>query len=303
MPSTPEEGMARERVMLVILSTITALLGSVFSSLLFVAPVPLAVLIFRHGLRVGIVTALMASLLAGAFMQHPAAMLLVLLVLGLGVAIGEGLRDDLTLNQILAVGWGTALLAFVALYAISRFIFHIDLVDATVRLWLEQLTRLTGRPEGAAFSEPELAQLSAHLRAMLPGMMVLSAAGISLCNYWLTGRWLSRLGVAVPWFPSFARWRLPWYLTWGYIAGLGLPLLQGLFGAPWLVPVGNNLELVFRSVFLVQGLAVVWFYLTRWGVRRAIIIALAGLSLVAGPLLVFVGLLDAWFDLRRLDRP
>jgi uncharacterized protein YybS (DUF2232 family) len=300
MPSTPSESTARERIVLVILTVVTAVFGTLLSSMLFVAPVPLAVLICRHGLRAGIATALVAALSAGAFMQHPAAVLLVLLVLGLGVAIGEALRDGLSLNQTLAVAWAAAFLAFAALYGISRLVFQIDLIDATVQLWLDQLVRLAGRPGGVALSEAELAEFSSHLKSILPGMMALSSGGIAFFDYWLTGRWLVRLGMEVPWFAPFARWRFPWYFTWGYIAGLGLPLLQGLLRAPWLIPVSANLELVFRFVFLLQGVAVLWFYLTRWGVRRFIAVLLIMISFLAGPLLVFVGLLDAWFDLRRL---
>jgi uncharacterized protein YybS (DUF2232 family) len=299
--SEPEA--ARERVALIMFTTVSAVAGMLISSVLFIAPVPLAVLIYRHGLRPGIIAAIVSGLLAGFIMQHPAATLLILLVLGLGVAIGEALRDGLSFNQTMLVAWGGAFLAFGALYAVSGLLFGIDLIEATTKTWLEQLVRIMGVQGMQPLSAAELENLAAHLRSLLPGMLALSAGGISLLDYWFTGRWLRRLGSEIPWFPPFAQWDFPWYLAWGYIAGIGLPLLRGIIKSPLLIPVATNFELVFRFIFMVQGLAVIWYYLTRRGGRRAIAFVLTGLSLLFSPAVVLIGLLDAWFDLRRLKRP
>ena len=302
MASDPGEKTGRERFILVVITFITALLSTVFSTMLILAPVPLAVLIYRHGLRPGISTALFSGILVGGLLQHPIPMLLIIFVLALGVAIGEALRDGFNVRQILLVGWAVTFLAFTAFFLVSRYTFGIDLVEAAVDVWLEQLGKFTTASGGIPLSEEELAQLSGHLRAIWPGTMAISSVFVCVVNYWLVRRWLSRLGEEVPSFTPFARWRVPWYLTWGYIAGLGIPLLPGISRTPWLIVLAANLELVSRFLFTVQGLAVMWFYLTRWGVRKWIRIIIAGLSALVMPLLVFIGLLDSWFDLRRLDR-
>lgn len=293
--------MARERVTLAIITVLTALLGTFLSSLLFMSPVPLAILVFRHGLRPGIVTALSTGIIVAVSAQHPMAMLLVLLVLGLGVAIGEALRDDFSLGQTLVVAWAASLLTFVVLYLVSYYVLGIDMVEVTVQMWLEQLMRLAGEPTGM-FTDADLAKLAAELRTMLPGMTILASVGIATFDYWLIGRWLIRLGSAVPWFPPLEQWRFPWFFAWGYIAGLGLPLLNDLIRWPWLMPLAINLEVVFRFVFLVQGVAVLWFFLRKWRVRRFKTVLMITLAILAPRLLVFVGLLDSWFDLRRIDR-
>lgn len=301
MSSMSGEELARERVALGIVTVVTALVGTLLSSVLYAAPVPLAVLIYRHGLRPGIITALVAGGVAVFVVGHPAAMMLVLLVLGMGVAIGEALRDELSLRQTLTVSWAVAFLSFAGMYAVSRWIFHVDLIDATVRAWLDQLVRMSDSVSKAPVTEQEISQLIMQTRTVLPSMMALSALVLSVLEYWLTGRWLLRLGEAIPWFPPLARWRFPWYLAWGYIIGLGLPLLDGILKVPILIPIATNMVLFFRFVFLLQGLVVLWFYLMRWNVRKPVAVILLLLSLFATPLFVFVGLLDTWFDLRRLD--
>jgi uncharacterized protein YybS (DUF2232 family) len=301
MSSDPGAQMGRERLILIFITLITAVLGTIFSSMLVFAPAPLAVLLYRHGLRSGISTALLSGLVVGGLMQHPIPMILVLFVLGLGVAIGEAWRDGLTLRQTLTVGWGAAFLAFAAFFIVSKLVFGIDLLDEALKLWVEQLGRIGTVGGALPLSEAELAKISKHLRTVWPGMMAMSSACICFANYWLAGRWLLRLGADVPWFPPFAHWRFPWYFTWGYIAGIGLPLLPAGLQTSWLLALAANLEMIFRFVFAVQGLAVVWFYLSRWGVRKWVTIIIAVLSTILMPVLVFVGLLDSWFDLRRLD--
>lgn len=300
MPSETGEEMARERAALIGITVITALLGTFVASVLFVAPVPLALLIYRHSLRSGIITALAAGSLAGLFMGSPAAMVLVLLVLGIGVAIGEALRDGLSLNQILSVSWGVAFLSFIGLYVAARVLFGIDLISETAQMWFDQLEKVARSPGGMALPYEEMTAFINRMRTVMPGMMAVTAAGISVADYWLTGRWLMRIGVQIPWFAPFARWRFPWYVSLGYLAGLGLPMLQDKVRIPWLAALGANLELVFYFVFLIEGMAVLWFYIMRWNIRKWVGLALETIAVFFAPLIIAVGLLDSWLDLRRL---
>ncbi|MGI6082034.1 MAG: YybS family protein [Limnochordia bacterium] len=302
MSSDPGVPMGRERLFLVFATLITAVLGTIFSSVLVLAPAPLAVLLYRHGLRSGITAALLSGIVVGVLMQHPIPMILILFMLGLGVALGEAWRDGLSLQQTLIVGWAAAFLAFGAFFYVSRLVFGVDLLDETLKLWIEQLNRIGTTAGGAlALSERELAAVSSHLRMVWPGMTAMSSAFVCFVNYWIAGRWLQRLGAKIPWFPPFGHWRFPWYYTWGYIAGVGLPLLPGTLRTSWLLALAANLEMVFRFVFAIQGLAVVWFYLSKWNVRRWVAVTITVLLTLLTPLMVLIGLLDSWFDLRRID--
>jgi uncharacterized protein YybS (DUF2232 family) len=108
------------------------------------------------------------------------------------------------------------------------------------------------------------------------------------------------MGAKIPWFPPFAHWRFSPHFTWGYLGGILLPMLAARLQAPFLVPIAVNFEVVFRFVFLVQGAAVFWFYLNRWRVRKPVGVILVALTMLVPPFPIVIGLLETWFDLRRL---
>jgi hypothetical protein len=110
-----------------------------------------------------------------------------------------------------------------------------------------------------------------------------------------------RFGMALPEAPPMTQWR-PWdELIWVLIGALVLAFL----GVSWLEDVALNAVVVMSVVYAAQGLGLLRFFTKRHGVPRALeltfYIALLfvqpGLAMIA---LAFGGLLDTWFDWRRL---
>ncbi|HHT26924.1 MAG TPA: DUF2232 domain-containing protein [Firmicutes bacterium] len=301
MPSNSGEEMITERFQLIILTFMAVLFGIFFSTAWFLAPVPLALIVARHQLRTGILTALGAGALVGLFLG-PGILIQVILVLSVGIAIGEAVRDKLSFGQILTVTTGVTYLAFVLLYVVTERLAQVDLMEEWMEALSNQLTALFSASADSAGVAQELSLLLSQIRMMLPGWFFLLAAMISTVDYWIAGRWMKRLDMKVPWFPSFSHWRFPWYYSWGYIAGIGLPIVARLWNLHFLLPVAANLELVFSFLYVVQGLAVIWFYMGFWHVPKVPAIIICLLISLYAPLPIFIGLLDVWFNLRRLKQ-
>lgn len=109
-----------------------------------------------------------------------------------------------------------------------------------------------------------------------------------------------RLGLLLPAPLPLSLWR-PWEeLIWVLIAALGLSLL----GDGLLADLGLNLIVLMGMIYGVQGLAVLRFFAQRQRVPLLVeLLFYIGLFLVAGLaflLLAGLGLLDTWFDWRRL---
>ena len=109
-----------------------------------------------------------------------------------------------------------------------------------------------------------------------------------------------RLGLLLPAPLPLALWR-PWEeLIWVLIAALGLSLL----GDGLLADLGLNLIVLMGIIYGVQGLAVLRFFAQRQRVPLLVeLLFYIGLFFVAGLaflLLAGLGLLDTWFDWRRL---
>lgn len=109
-----------------------------------------------------------------------------------------------------------------------------------------------------------------------------------------------RLGLALPNSLPLALWR-PWEeLIWVLIAALGLSLL----GDGLLADLGINLIALMGVIYGVQGLAILRFFAQRQRVPLLVeLLFYIGLVFVLGLaflLLAGLGILDTWFDWRRL---
>lgn len=115
------------------------------------------------------------------------------------------------------------------------------------------------------------------------------------------GLWGARhLQLVLPQDRPFPLWRLWDELIWGLIAAL----ILGLLGSGLVEGLALNLVVVVGVLYAVQGLALVRFFVCRLGISRLLellfymlLLFTSGLALIA---LAGLGLLDTWFDWRRL---
>ncbi len=164
--------------------------------------------------------------------------------------------------------------------------------------FLEQFQAL-----GMAVEEESGQTLSAMIDAVLrvqPAIEMAILLLIFVVAYRLSRGLALRLGLSLPSPLPLLLWR-PWEeLIWVLIAALGLSLL----GDGLLADLGLNLIVLMGIVYAVQGLAVLRFFALRQRVPALVeLLFYVGLFFVAGLaflLLAGLGLLDTWFDWRRL---
>ena len=147
--------------------------------------------------------------------------------------------------------------------------------------------------------------MSAAAKKMYPffvGLGILGQAIIILAGLWLLARAVG--AESSPWrLPPFPRWRLPFYVVWTVIAGLGLFLTR------WspLCDAGLNLALLGALVLSIQGIAVQVFVTNRMLSPVGRVVYWAVMGMFFAPLVVVsgvvLGLADQWWDIRRLDAP
>lgn len=141
-------------------------------------------------------------------------------------------------------------------------------------------------------------QLARQALKILPsvfGLGIVGLAGMLLALVWLTTRLLG-VKVGVSPLPPFGRWRLPFYLVWALVAGLGLFITR----LPVAASAGLNLALAVGTLLSVQGAAVQWQITGRTMglVPRVIYLLVAGFLFLP---LVLLGLADQWLDFRKLE--
>ncbi len=281
----------------------------------FIWPVPIAVLILRHGLRAGIMATVVSGLLL-LMLTGPVNVLVTLAGFGLiGIVLGYTLRLKLAAPQVIlwcAVGSAVSIIA--SLY-LAGFLIGVDPIDAMIeaqtmaieqiRPWTEQLASQSGQQ--AAQMEQMLEQMPSLMRMILPSVIVVAAVFSSFINF-LVARWvLKRMGSEVVSLPAFAEWRFPKWCVYMYLLGLGLSLFGDYTGVDFLRPLGINLLTAFGYLFLVGGVALATFFFKQSKVSRNIKIGLGVFIFVffayVFQLLVYVGIFDSIFNYRlRLSK-
>lgn len=144
--------------------------------------------------------------------------------------------------------------------------------------------------------------VAGRIYPLVIGIGLVGEAAVILVLVWLAGRTLGRTPIG--WrFGSFSRCRLPFYLVWMLVIGLGLMLTRLPAWGDW----GLNLALFAALILSIQGIAVQVFVIGRMlsPVGRLVFWTMMGvffppLVIASG---VILGLADQWLDFRRLDRP
>ncbi len=127
---------------------------------------------------------------------------------------------------------------------------------------------------------------------------VLGQAGVTLALVWLLARPLG-LVVGLTGLRPFLQWRVPFYVVWMLVVGIGLFLTRQAF----LIPVGITLMVLAAMLISVHGFAIQVFLTSRvmFGPGKMVFWLVMGVFfwfvlLLSGLLL---GLADQWIDLRR----
>lgn len=328
----PSEGgrSADGRLMLAATTVLLSLAGAFFLvPLLLVAPVPLAVLVYRDGYRSGTATAVLTLVLVGftqrrmfagapaglsldALQSYSMTTMVALITIGLiGMVIGGAWREGASWRQAFWLAVGAAVMPGALVWAAAMVFQGVDLFVTVFDHWMEVVRTVVREAEQSGLSADALGTLEqavvdaeisfALARPLFPGLIVVGALIGAFVNTSLARLILVRFGNNPPAFVPFVRWRLPWQFALGFILGHALLLLavvgdNGVAGV-----VGHNLLIVFNTLFAVQGVAVAWHWFGRRAVAlpiRVVLLLIVFWWLPAVP--AWTGVLDTWLNFRKL---
>lgn len=300
-----------EGAMLAAITVLMVYLGVHIGLVGLIIPVPLALLVYRHGLRAGIIVSLTSSMVS-ALALNSVFLALELIIIGvLGIAIGMALREKFTISQTFLVGIGADIISTILKVFSYSLIFGRNLIEMYLELWeessgywVEIWQQLNLPPEVIAEYQQMIETIPMALQMLLPALLLGMAVVRAWANLWVLRLILKRLGDNIPWFPRFIHWRFPAYFFWGFILGRVAMLISAFI--PWEIweRLALNLDVIFLYTFLIQGLAVIWFYFDKYKVAKVLRVIFVIFMFQPGTLIVLlfsiVGVLDVWFDFRRL---
>ncbi len=246
-----------------------------------------------------------------------AGLLVVIWLFCLGVLVGLFAKGERPFRMVVTFSATAAVALVLAWVALLNVIGGMDLygdgvesLQAALEVDSPILTELL-TTEALEQVEESLPEISRQLPYLLPTLIVaVLLAGAVSVTAGLIRILDKQTESSMRRIPPFVMWKVPWYLSWGFVLSLGALTVPSLVGAS--VPVIDRLEgigngglLLLGPFYLVQGAAIIVFHLRRVTQSKALLGAVLALLLFI-PLLsqavLFLGLFDTWFDLRRIDK-
>jgi len=302
----------------------------------YVTPIPLTLLVVRHGARVAVLAALVAALIAAALGGPLTGLVIILTFAPLGIALGVLLRVPRPASRMLLVCGVVATASILVNLALTLAISGFNPVTTTVdamRQGQENAVRFYSR---LGISREQLEQMSGVMRQVvdlmpriIPLLIVVGGVTTAYVNFEVTRFVLRRFGIAVSALPPVSSWRAPTVFLWTLPVGMGLLWVSSVWPVPFPLPgetlrmlppddltavvrtaaprfpalhaLGLNLSVLAQMVYSMLGLVAAWVLLERYGAPRWLRWAALAFAFTSPPLgiaVFFLGLADAAFDLR-----
>lgn len=308
----------------------------------FACPIPLTVVVSRHGFRTGALSALVAALIAAMIGGPITGLTIALTFAPMGLALGAAVRAKLPAGRTLLLVSAVATVSLVANLGITLAVSGVNPYTLSIEGMREgQQTTLDFYAKlgvDRAALEQQLGpmrQMIALMPRLIPILVVIGAVTMTYINFEVSRFVLRRVGHSLPALPPVTAWRIPalfvWLLPLSFVLQLwarSAPVPMSHLGQtlrrlppddvmaimrgsatrlPLVESVALNLGYLAQITFLLMGLVVAWVLLERYDTPRWLrwmLILIAFTTPALGILLFFLGLADAVFELRaRWRRP
>lgn len=291
-----------------------SLLNLIFGFFSFLVPVPLAIIIYRHNLKTGMIVAFAAAMVSSLFLMSPLIGIDLLIVGILGIALGAALKENFKFIYLLLIGVGASVIGSIIRISSLAVISGFDPIESYTEITeglTQQILELFERgsiPEELLMQYTEiLSILPSMMQMMMPLLLVIIGFAETIIALIVLRIIFSRFKVMIPGIPPFITWKFPWYFVWGFIIAKAFGILLSYFPYELLQMVVVNMDVLFSVIFSIQGLSLGWYYLTRAGMSKILRIIVTILVLLTGNYLIYyllmiAGVLDTWFDFRKLTK-
>lgn len=285
------------------------LLGSVMGLFL---PIPIIVLTVKNKPVYVVVSALVAIFISGLIISFINSITLGAVALMVGLPIGFAIKQKQ--RNLLALLFGTigAAIGFLIVFKILEVTTGVTLIqtiEESFTMSMDVQTGLTSAIEGMGVDTTgslEEAQLLLNemlyiMKLIMPAMILVFSMFYSAVNLAFSHQVLKRLRIDhIPMGP-FEQFSYPKHMAYGSVGMIVLAYLVGSIGVVDVDLLSANFAYLFITVFSVQGMAVIYYFMKKRSGKASGIIVIVLLAII-GLLnyIAFLGFFDVMMDLRKL---
>lgn len=283
---------------LLAVSLYAPLIGNI--SLLFI-PLPIILYRLQHDRTSTIfvtVIGVVISLLIGGILIVPVAITFGLI----GFVIGDTIQTGKSkLYTFMATGL-TLLMTLIATYVIAVLVFNFN----AMKVLLEGINEMQGtmrmmteKYEGlpANYDENITAMLT-YYEHVIPSAFILAVYLLTFVLLTLNLTVVNRLGHKVQRFPPFREMKLPVFIVILYGVILLLQFTMKMEVGSTIYLLHANATVILRSLFLLQGISFVLYYLNGMNVPKAVTVLGAVFAVLLSQVTTLLGILDAGTNIR-----
>ncbi|SKC88320.1 YybS family protein [Maledivibacter halophilus] len=275
--------------------------------LLIFLPAPFIIIGVKNGMRYSVISLIVASIMIGIF-TGPLKAVLFIVTAGLSsIVIVYMVEKKYSFNLIFLFGSIASVISIIiSLALMPKFIGigFVELMEKTIDQ-TRQIYNNFFEMAGTDFEQKEeiLSMLDVYL-IIIPFLIIVSSAFTTYVNYVASGAVLRRMGLTIEKPRKFSYFKLPTNFVMGAFVIVILTYITNKFDIINSDALNFNIGLLFEVVFIMLGLAVVSFFIEKKGIKdtfRRIILVFILLTRFFNVLLFLVGVIDAIFNIRKLE--
>lgn len=297
-------------------TALTVLLGIVaFSYLPFLILLyPLGFIMYgiKYGVNYGVVASLLAALILGIIENMTNTYVLAILFTPLVITMVYSMKKRRKPLETLLTATITFFASSLVLFFLADSLRGVSIVNELEESFKETLFLQVDMLKQMGFSNLEVDRTRLLLQdgyryiiLILPSILMILALGISYLNYIISVFLLRILGIGVLAMPWLHKFSAPNNFALGaLVMFLGAFLMRGI-DPKYYETISINLIVLIGLVFILQGMAVVDFYLIKWKQNKFVRFLTIGLSIFLSPVLTIISLIggiDLVFDFRKIRR-
>ena len=296
-----------ESALLTALTVILAIAGiyiPLLGYLLMIIAVPFIIITVRHSLRYVIIS-IIASAILVTFVTFPTYGIYIAMMGGfVGCIMGLSIKKKKDSSTSIFYGALTASVSLMIMISLATLISGVSIIETVDQILGEtvRVTETMGLGEIISESGVSMTDITDLFKMVIPSSLVLSGAIFAVFNYFISTIILKRLGMDTKQAKTFSEFSLPGNILFGTTFILVLTYFSGKLNIVDSEALFVNVLNVFTYVFLVQGVAVLFFFLEKRKLGKGIKILSVFLIFILGIILpvAMFGWLDSAFDFRKL---
>lgn len=271
-------------------------------------PIPVTILTFKYDWKFSILSLVVLFLLA-AMLTDPMDTLIMILIYGTPSAVlGFCLRRKYSSFASIMAMTLSMFVMLVAVIKFSKVLTGQDFMALMTKTFNEISTKLEETLKNSGASDPQINTLLQSfnpdaISMVFPGILAMSALLGSFINYYVVGKVFKRLRISINELKPMDQWFIANNLSLGlFIITIAAWILYTL-KVPNADVTFNSIYVIFNYVFVIDGLAVISWFLKKKGVPGKVTVLLIILLLFSplGNLVFYLGLVDFIVDFRKIN--